>query len=93
MQMLPGEPPVASDIRRGGNGVHVKASRGGYWNPAIAPGDDMVGGQVMGEMVSMTGEVLETILCPVSSAWVGSIRRPWMPLYAGDQVVEVVERL
>jgi hypothetical protein len=93
MKMLPGDPPTAADIRRGGNGVHVKAARGGYWNPAVAPGDDMTGGQVMGEMVSMTGEVLETIRCPVASAWVGSIRRPWMPLYAGDQVVEVVERL
>lgn len=93
MKMLPGDPPSVTDIRRGGNGVHVKATRGGYWNPAVAPGDDMTGGQLMGEMISMTGEVLETIRCPVPSAWVGSIRRPWMPLYAGDQVVEVVERL
>jgi predicted deacylase len=93
MKMLPGDPPVAADIRRGGNAVHVKCTRGGYWNPAVAPGDDMTGGQIMGEMLSMTGEVLETIHCPIASAWVGSIRRPWMPLYAGDQVVEVVERL
>jgi predicted deacylase len=93
LRMLPGDPPVATDLRRGGNAVHVKCTRGGYWNPAVAPGDDMAGGQVMGEMIAMTGEVLETIHCPVASAWVGSIRRPWMPLYAGDQVVEVVERL
>jgi uncharacterized protein len=91
--MLPGDPPVAQDIRRGGNAVHVKCRRGGYWNPAVAPGDDMVGGQVMGEMIAITGEVLETIACPIASAWVGSIRRPWMPLYAGEQVVEVVERV
>jgi predicted deacylase len=91
--MLPGAPPVAEDIRYGGNAVHVKCQRGGYWSPAVAPGDDMVGGQVMGEMIAMTGEVLETITCPIASAWVGSIRRPWMPLYAGDQVVEVVQRL
>ena len=53
----------------------------------------MVGGQVMGEMVGMYGDVLQTIRCPTAQAWVGSIRRPWMPLYSGDQVVEVVERL
>lgn len=93
MRMLPGDPPSVTDIRRGGNGVHVKCTRGGYWNPAVQPGEDMIGGQLMGEMMSITGEVVETIRCPVASAWVGSIRRPWMPLYAGEQVVEVVERL
>jgi predicted deacylase len=91
--MLPGDVPVVEDIRRGGNAVHVKCRHGGYWHPAVAPGEDMEGGQKMGEMVAMTGEVLETILCPIGRAWVGSIRRPWMPLYAGEQVVEVVERL
>lgn len=91
--MLPGDPPAVTDIRRGGNAVHVKCTRGGYWQPAVAPGEDMTAGQVMGEMVSITGDVLETIRCPLSTAWVGSIRRPWMPLYAGEQVVEVVERL
>jgi hypothetical protein len=91
--MIAGDPPTAQDIRRGGNAVHVKCTRGGYWNPAVAPGDDMQGGQVMGEMLDMFGEVTETIRCPAAVAWVGSIRRPWMPLHAGDQVVEVVERV
>jgi len=91
--MLPGEVPAVSDIRRGGNAVHVKCRRGGYWRPHIAPGDDMMGGQVMGEIVDLYGEVAETILCPLPRAWVGSIRRAWMPLYNGEQVVEVVERL
>lgn len=91
--MLPGEPPTATDIRRGGNAVHVKCTRGGFWRPAVEPGQDMVGGQLMGEMLDMYGEVVETIRCPAAEAWVGSIRRPWMPLHNGDQVVEVVERL
>lgn len=90
--MIEGAPPVEQDIRRGGNAVHVKCTRGGYWNAHVEPGQDMVGGQVMGEMLDMAGEVIETIRCPTAQAWVGSIRRPWMPLYAGDQVVEVVER-
>ncbi|WP_439596398.1 succinylglutamate desuccinylase/aspartoacylase family protein [Falsiroseomonas sp.] len=90
--MLPGTPPTASDIRYGGNAVHVKCSQGGYWDCRVEPGQDMAAGDVMGHMVDMTGQVVETITCPAKSAWVGSIRRPWMPLYAGDQVVEVVER-
>jgi hypothetical protein len=53
----------------------------------------MTRGQLASEMISVTGEVLETIRRPVPSAWVGSIRRPRMPLYAADRVVEVVERL
>ncbi|MFT8244821.1 succinylglutamate desuccinylase/aspartoacylase family protein [Roseomonas sp. BN140053] len=91
--MLPGEVPEVSDIRHGGNAVHVKCRRGGYWRPLIAPGDDMVGGQPMGEMIDIFGEVVETITCPLPRAWVGSIKRAWMPLFNGDQVVEVVERI
>jgi predicted deacylase len=90
--MIPGDPPTAENIRYGGNAVHVKCTRGGYWNPAVAPGDDMTAGRLMGEMLDMYGEVVEQIRCPAREAWVGSIRRPWMPLHAGDQVVEVVER-
>ena len=90
--MITGDSPTAIDIHRGGNAVHVKCTRGGFWNPAVEPGQDMTGGQLMGEMLDMYGEVVETISCPAAQAWVGSIRRPWMPLHAGDQVVEVVER-
>jgi predicted deacylase len=92
LRMIPGEPPTATEIRRGGNAVHVKCTRGGFWKPAVEPGQDMVGGQLMGEMIDMYGEIVETIPCPAREAWVGSIRRPFMPLHAGDQVVEVVER-
>lgn len=91
--MLDGAPLTATDIRRGGNAVHVKCTRGGFWHCAVEPGQDMVRGDLMGEMVDLYGQVVETIRCPAGQAWVGSIRRPWMPLYAGDQVVEVVERL
>lgn len=91
--MLPGDVPAVEDIRYGGNAVHVKCRRGGYWRPLIAPGDDMVGGQPMGEMVDFHGEVVETVACPLPRAWVGSIKRAWMPLFNGEQVVEAVERL
>lgn len=91
--MLPGDPPSVTDIRYGGNAVHVKCTKAGFWRPFIAPGDDMVGGQPMGEILDIHGDVVETIPCPIGRAWVGSIRRAWMPLYQGEQVVEVVERL
>lgn len=91
--MLPGAPPVAQDIRHGGNAVHVKARTGGFWHPRVAPGDDMAADQVMGEVVDFYGDVVETVRCPFAQAWVGSIRRPYMAIFSGDQLVEVVERI
>jgi predicted deacylase len=90
--MLPGSSPVAQDIRYGGGAFHVKATRGGFWHPEVAPGDDMAGDQVMGRIVDVFGEVVEIVRCPTPRAWVGSIRRPFMGVYSGDQVVEVVVR-
>jgi len=91
--MLSGVPPVASDVRHGGNAIHVKSTKGGFWHAKVAPGEDMVEGQVMGEIVNFFGEVVETARCSLPKAWVGSIRRPFMPIYAGDQIVEVVQTL
>lgn len=93
MGMLPGPVEEASDIRRGGNAVHIKCTRGGYWHPAVEPGDDIVAGQLMGTMVDAFGETVEEVRCSIGKAWVGSIRRPFMPLHNGDQVMEVVESL
>ena len=91
MGLLPGTPVPAPKPKLGGNAVHVKCRRGGYWEPHIAPGDTMIGGQLMGVMHDITGLVIEEIHCPLAHAWVGSIRRAYMPLYNGEQVVEVVE--
>lgn len=90
--MIPGLPPASKNIRRGGGAVHVKATRGGFWQPAVAPGEDMVRGQTMGRIIDVFGATAETIACPHDRAWVGSIRRPWMAVHAGDQVIEAVER-
>ena len=38
----------------------------------------------------LRGDVVEEVRCPVEKAWVGSIRRPHMPIYNGDQVFELV---
>ena len=93
MGMLPGVPPTVEDVRGGGNALHLKASRGGFWQPLIAPGDDVVAGQELGHVVDVFGDVVETVTCSFAQAWIGSIRRPWMGVYAGDQVIEIVERL
>ncbi|MBM3523418.1 MAG: hypothetical protein FJX57_10715 [Alphaproteobacteria bacterium] len=85
--MLAGTPVPASDVRHGGNAIHVKATRGGFWHPAVAPGDDMVAGRTMGRVVDVFGAVVEEVPCPIA------IRRPYMGVFSGDQLVEVVESL
>jgi predicted deacylase len=90
--MLPGDPPTATDIRYGGSAIHIKSTRGGIWHNAVAPGDDVTEGQTLGTVVNFVGETVETVACPMPRAWIGSIRRPFMPIYSGDQVIELVER-
>lgn len=91
--MLPGEPERPARVRLGGNAVHLKCSRGGYFEPLVGPGDDVVAGQALGRIVNAYGDEVETTRCPAETAWVGSIRRPYMPIYSGDQVFELVESL
>ena len=92
MKMLAGDLPTVTDVRPGGNAVHLKAQVGGFWHPRVQPGEDMVRGQVMGTIVDIFGEEAAEVTCPFEHAWVGSIRRPFMPIYSGDQMMEVVER-
>jgi uncharacterized protein len=56
----------------------------------VEPGDEVAKGQALGTIVDLYGDVVETPRCPLDKAWVGSIRRPYMPIYAGDQVTELV---
>jgi uncharacterized protein len=91
MDMLPGSPPEATDIRYGGNAVHLKSRRGGFWHTLVQPGDDVVKGQPLGEVVDIWGDVVATTACAFDRGWIGSIKRPFMPIYAGDQVIELVE--
>ena len=58
--------------------------------PLVAPGDDVAKGQHLADIVDLFGDVVEEVHCPVEAAWVGSIRRPHMPIYNGDQVFELV---
>ena len=91
LEMLPGTPPVAKDIRYGGNAIHLKARRGGFWHPLVQPGEDVVADQELGQVIDIFGDTVETITCAFARGWIGSIRRPYIPLYSGDQVIELVE--
>ena len=93
MEMLPGTPPGVTDIRYGGNAVHLKARAGGFWHPVVRPGDDVARGQALGQVVDIWGDTTQTVQCGYEAGWIGSIRRPFMPIYAGDQVIELVERV
>lgn len=90
MGMLPGELPGNPAYRLGGDAVHYKCTRGGLFVPRVAEGDDVIAGQHIGDIVDFYGDVVEEIICPTPEAWIGSIRRPHMPVYNGDQVFEIV---
>lgn len=89
--MLPGTPPVAQNVRYGGNAIHLKTRVGGFWHPLVQPGEDVMAGQELGHMVDIWGDTIETTTCTFERGWIGSIRRPLMPIYSGDQIVELVE--
>jgi uncharacterized protein len=91
LEMLPGEPRKPDRIRLGGDAVHLKARNGGLFIPRVGPGDDVVKGQHLADLVDLFGDVVEEVRCPLERAWVGSIRRPHMPIFNGDQVFELVE--
>jgi predicted deacylase len=88
--LLDGEPPRHARYRLGGDAYHLKSTRGGLWHTLVQPGDEVTQGQALGTIVDLWGDVVETPRCPLGHAWVGSIRRPYMPIYSGDQVTELV---
>lgn len=90
LDMLPGAPAKLDRYRLGGDAYHLKARRGGLFIPRVGPGDDVVKGQHIADLVDLFGDVVEEVRCPLDVAWVGSIRRPHMPIYNGDQVFELV---
>ena len=90
MGMLPGEVSHKGEYRLGGDAIHLKCTRGGLFMPHVEEGADVVKGQHLGDIINFYGDVVEQIHCPVEEAWIGSIRRPNMPIYNGDQVFEIV---
>ena len=91
IEMLPGIPLKAENVRYGGNAVHLRATASGFWQPLVSPGEDVSAGQPLGRIVGIFGDIVETPKSSFAPGWIGSIRRPFMPIYAGDQVIELVE--
>lgn len=90
MKMLPGDPPKVERYKKGKNGFYLKSRTGGFFIPYVSAGDDVVKGQHLADIVDIYGDVVEELRCPLDVAWIGSVRRPHMPLYGGDQVFEIV---
>lgn len=91
--MLPGDPIQLSSYRYGQDTLDLTARRGGLYRSLVEAGDDVVKDQIVGEVVDIFGDVTEQIRCPVERGWVGAIRRPWMPIYSGEEVIEIIETM
>lgn len=91
--MLPGEVPMLGAYRYGQNAVDMTAQKGGLYRSLVEAGDDVVKGQKVGEVVTIYGDVTQTIHCELERGWVGAIRRPWMPIYSGEEVIEIIETM
>jgi hypothetical protein len=50
----------------------------------------IVEGQVLSCIVNIFGDVLGTARCSFERGWIGSIRRPFMAIYSGSQVIDLV---
>jgi predicted deacylase len=71
--MLPGQPAVAAKPLQGVAQFVVAAGRGGLLRLAVAVGDEIGEGQVLGEIWDEFGEVIETLRAPAR----GLIRLVW----------------
>jgi len=90
MSMLPGRPPPL-DYRIGQTANVLKSTRGGIFFGSVEPGASATRNTELGRVVDLYGDVTETFHCPFDAAWVAAIRRPFMPIYSGEEVAEVVE--
>jgi uncharacterized protein len=63
--MLPGEPdPPAGPQRRVGRFDWLRSAQAGWWAPAVAAGDEVAAGAVIGEVRDLWGDVNEEIRAP-----------------------------
>ncbi|MDN2567307.1 succinylglutamate desuccinylase/aspartoacylase family protein [Aquibium sp. A9E412] len=91
--MLPGAPVALDAYRYGTNAVDLTARRGGLYRSLVEAGDEVVRDQLVGEVIDIFGDVTEEVRCPLEHGWVGAIRRPWMPIYSGEEVIEIIETM
>ena len=63
LEMLPGEPSPPRS-RFVGKFVWLRASQDGWWQPAVAAGDEVAEGQLVGTLRTLYGDVLEELRAP-----------------------------
>ena len=90
--MLPGGPERgASSYLYGGGHATLRASRGGFFVPTGEAGDLYKEGDEIGTTADVFGERLEVLRSPFKLAWVASMRRPYLPVFAGDDLAVMIE--
>jgi uncharacterized protein len=65
LEMLPGDleaPPPGQ--RRVGAFVWLRSTSEGWWDSAVSAGDEVAGGQVLGRVRNLWGDVLEEVVAP-----------------------------
>jgi uncharacterized protein len=65
LEMLPGPPtPPREDMRTVGSFIWLRCRGAGFWEAAVAAGDEVGEGQLLGRVRTLLGEVLEEIHAP-----------------------------
>jgi uncharacterized protein len=93
MGIIPGTPSRQARYRVMDHALLVHSRRGGLFDQAVRPGEVVEKGQLLGTIRDLHGSVAEEVRSPSGPGWIGSIRRPWMPVYSGDQIAEVIHLL
>jgi predicted deacylase len=93
MGIVPGAPPRQERYRVMDHALLVHSRRGGLFEQAVRPGEIVEKGQLLGTIRDLYGGIAEEVRSPSGPGWIGSIRRPWMPVYSGDQIAEVIHLL
>lgn len=88
LEMLPAD-DRAVPSKQGGDLLILRSTRGGVFHPTAAPGQTLVQGDEIGRIVNLFGEVVEISRCPMTRAWLAALRRPYMPVYSGDEIAEL----
>ena len=87
--LLPGQPAPA-DPPEGRAVRNLRARRGGIFVASIEANAVVPAGTPLGCIVDALGDVREKFVSTAPSAVVTAIRRPYMAVYAGDEVLSLV---
>lgn len=91
--ILPGRPPVQRRYEVFDGCELVYNKRGGWFQPAVAPGVMVRKGQVLGRMMNAHGKIVEEIRSPNGPAYVAAIVRENRAIHTGTMVAETIGRV